>query len=441
MQQKEHAFFSLHIINLRRHNNKNIKIEQKINNMNYLQEQQRRQQPQQLQGHEGGFVKCIAIREFYGDPNLNQLCFEQNTPLEVDLSRPSENGWRLGRVGRVQGWIPEWASIPVSQHTNSCPPPSPKCPPPPVPPPSRSRNNLRRSRDFIIPLQSIGETYGNEAGFDQRNNDIMGGNVPRAKTADGSSTIPALDNHNNPFEEIPDAYNTNTSNNKKWNMGIRKLFQKQSDKLDTENESSSSAYNNPYTQKQKQVETDWTDAPQIVSDDGRIAVVETDGQTTEYRNENLYQISTKTNQFADQLSTTTSNLSHQLSNFKMPPMPKMGNNSSNKNDNDNNEQQQQQQRQPPQQSQQQKQVIEVTPATSTNNENEQPMKKTKHKFGMPSSLKMMPKINMPKMMSMPNSNKKQNHLTTKYCDRNGNEQTLVEETKRSNQKTSLDIYY
>jgi hypothetical protein len=221
--------------------------------------------------------------------------------------------------------------------------------------------------------------------------------------------------------------------------GIRELknySKKQSYKFGADNESSSSEYNNPYTQKQKQVETDWTDAPQIVNGDGRIAVVEADGQTTKYKNENTYQMSTKKNQFADQLSTTTSNLSHQISNFKMPPMPKMGNNSSNKNDNDKNEQQQQPQ--PPQQSQQQNQVTEVSPATNTNNENEQP-KKTKNKFGMPSSLKMMPKIKMPKM-SMPNSNKEQNHVATTFCDMNGNEQTLVEETKPSS-RTSLDIYY
>jgi len=446
---------------------------------NYNQQQQSQSQSQQQQSHSQphGFVQCITIREFWGDSNLNQLCFKLHTPIEVDFSRPPQNGWQLGRINNLQGWCPEWSITPVGAvvlPSSSLPLPQSQYSRPPhsiIPPhqsqQSRERNSLRRSSDYVTPLQRIVEgnqedetTNDNDDGllFDQRTNYIIGGNnVPQAKkiTDNNSSSMENHHHHRNdkknPFENVPDATKTTTTssnnNNNKWNSGIKKLFSQTKIGIVNNNNNnnatlSSSSYKNPYTQKQDTLERDWTNAPQIVNNEnGRIAIVETDGQTTKYKNEAMYQISTTTNEIADQFKTTTSNLSQQISNWKISSPIVLGrstmnndNDNDNKRDSNNNQKRQQQ-------DEQQLQKDQIFKVETNNKEQEQRSSTTmttqKYKFGiMPSSF-TFPNI-IPKI---PRSSSKEQQITTTYCDMNGNEQTLVEDNRRQASHTRMNIYY
>jgi len=300
------------------------------------------------------FTKCIAIRDFVGDQKLNQLQFNVNTPVEINFNDPPQNGWRLGRVnnnyGVQQGWCPEW-SFALPPNNNGQPPPPPMAAPPPPsslsprPPPSQQQQHQFQPSNVPVAgvdiaafngsgISGISGISGEFGGFDQRNNDVMGGNIPRATTADGTD----MKNHLNPFEDVPDV--TRADNNHKWNVsGIKKLLTPP--KFHTNIDSS-----NPYTQKQKEPESDWTDGPQIMTNDmaalgntnGRIAVIDTDGTTTTYKNQQSYQLATARNQFTDTMKTTTTNVSNQIQNLnlKLPDISKMHMNHNNTNDNNNN---------------------------------------------------------------------------------------------------------
>merc|ERR1712194_513359 len=220
------------------------------------------------------------------------------------------------------------------------------------------------------------------------------------------------------------------------------------------NESSSSvssSYQNPYPPKQEILEYDWTDAPQIMNtntDNGRMALVDTEGHTTHYKNEATSQLSTKTNVIADQLKTTTSNFSQQLSHWKMSPfllgMSTMHNNNNNNDNNTgrNNVTHHEQQRQQKDGEQQTQKNQSVQVATTNNNQEPEPRSSAttttttkKYKF-MPSS------ITFPTLLPRSLSKEQQPQLSTIYCDRNGNEQTtLVEENRRQASHTRMNIYY
>jgi len=226
---------------------------------------------------------------------------------------------------------------------------------------------------------------------------------------------------------------------------------------------SSSSYQNPYPPKQEILEYDWTDAPQIMNTNtdtnGRMALVDTEGHTTNYnKNEATYQLSTQTTEIADQLKTTTSNFSQQLSNWKLSPfllgMSTMNNNNNNNNNNhakntgSNNvthHEQQQRQQQDEQQAQQKNQSVKVA-ITNNNQEPEQRASAAtttttkKYQLGgirMPSSSFTFPTL-LPRSLL---SKEQPPQLSTTYCERNGNEQTLVEENRRQASHTRMNIYY
>jgi len=260
---------------------------------------------------------------------------------------------------------------------------------------------------------------------------------------------------------------TNSSNNKnnKWNSGMKKLFSQtkigivnsNNNKNNESSSSVSSSYQNPYPPKQEILEYDWTDAPQIMNtntDNGRMALVDTEGHTTNYyKNEATYQLSTKTTEIADQLKTTTSNFSQQFSHWKRSPfllgMSTMNNNSNNNNNNNDQKtgrnnvthHEQQRQQQDGEQQTQKNQSVQV--ATTNNNQEPEPRSSAttttttrKYKF-MPSS------ITFPTLLPRSLLSKEQPpQLSTIYCDRNGNEPTtLVEENRRQASHTRMNIYY
>ena len=390
----------------------------KYNMSNYQQQQQSQSQSQQQQQ---GFVQCITIREFWGDANLNQLCFKVHTQIEVDFSRPPQNGWQWGRIHNLKGWCPEWSITPVggvevppasssSSPQYSRPPlrrvlglvqPHHSIIPPHQSQQSRERNSLRRSSDYVTPLQRIVE-----------------GNQEHETTANDNDGRLVFDQrtHYNAVGHVPDATTTtinsfhNTKN--KWNSGLTKLFSQTKIGIVTSNQknnetssASSLSYKNPYTQKQDILESDWTEAPQIMNTtNGRMAIVETDGHTTNYQNKATYQISTKTTDMANQVKTTTSHFAQQLSNWKRSPIV-LGRSNMNTIINDDNDQKNSShnathnnhKRQPQEEEQQQEQQKnQIRKVVTTNKTEQEPRSsstttttnKYKYKFGdiiMPSS--------------------------------------------------------
>merc|ERR1712194_812083 len=169
------------------------------------------------------------------------------------------------------------------------------------------------------------------------------------------------------------------------------------------------------------------------------ALVDTEGHTTNYyKNEATYQLSTKTTEIADQLKTTTSNFSQRFSHWKRSPfllgMSTMNNKNNNNNNNDqktgrNNVTHHEQQRQQQDGEQQTQKNQSVQVATTNNNQEPEPRSSAttttttqKYQF-MPSSI-TFPTL-LPRSLS-----KEPPQLSTIYCDRNGIEQTLVEENRR-----------
>jgi len=263
---------------------------------------------------------------------------------------------------------------------------------------------------------------------------------------------------------------TNSSNNKnnKWNSGMKKLFSQtkigivnsNNNKNNESSSSVSSSYQNPYPPKQEILEYDGTDAPQLMNNNtdtnGRLALVDTEGHTTNDKNEATYPLSTKTNEIADQLKTTTSNFSQQLSHWKMSPfllgMSTMHNNNTTTNNNNNNKNtgsdnvthnhEQQRQQQQDEQQAQKNQSVKV--ATTTNNQEPEQRSSatttTTKKYQLGGILSSS--FTFPTLLPRSLLSKEQSQRSTIYCDdRNGNEQTLVEENRRQASHTRMNIYY
>ena len=306
------------------------------------------------------FTQSVAIRDFMGNPQQNQLQFRRNETVEVDYGKPPQNGWRLGRIQQHQGWFPEWAVQPVS--TGPPPPPTMACPPPPpqhqqqqpqyqqqqyqqqpkpvhlspqekmmhqngylVSPSSQQQQQQQQQQQphqVSTPNYSYGagpvfpsdqQTYVpqsqpamGDGSFDQRNANIMGGGVPRASTADGGATHQngGAGTHSN---------NTSTSNhqnpftdvkstpgnNNHFFGGITNMFHNKNKQSPKNN------YVNPYTQSEQGPESDWAgNGPQILSSSGKVATINEDGETSHYQNQQSYQNHLYKEQKKEQFETT-----------------------------------------------------------------------------------------------------------------------------------------
>lgn len=236
-------------------------------------------------------LPCIARADFIGDALFCQLTVVQNDRLNVDFSRPPQNGWRWAKSvsDGQKGWIPDWAAQPVVL-TQQCP--SPRC---------IRRNSLRRSKDLVNPMESISEVkdFDNNVetdsnGFDENCNHIMGGSSNMTETITKQES---RDEPSHPPEK------SMQSKQHEWNIVNR--FQKavtgQKEK-------------NPYTKKQDVPEWDGCESPQIVNDsDGRVAIIEADGDASYYNCERSYARTKKAQATIDKLSTSTKAVATKLS--------------------------------------------------------------------------------------------------------------------------------
>merc|ERR1712238_647694 len=138
----------------------------------------------------------------------------------------------------------------------------------------------------------------------------------------------------------------------------------------------------------------------------------------------------------------TSHLAQQLSNWKRSPIV-LGRSNMNTVINDDNDQKNSSNnathnnhKRQPQDEQQQEQKNQSVKIVKTNNQQQEQKPSTttttnkyKYKFGdiLPSSFTFPTMI--PKIPRSSSSKEQQSQISTTYCDRNGNEQTLVEENR------------
>jgi len=252
---------------------------------------------------------------------------------------------------------------------------------------------LRRSKDFIKPLESISESCDNasnnnccNSGFDQRHNNILGGNIPRAQNADGRD----------PTEEstFPKPKSIESSSNTtKWD--IPRVFQKP-------RIGNKSTYKNPYTQRQKEPEWDGCEVPQIVNDStGRVAVLEANGEASHYRNERSHATTKRTQEVIEQVTNSTKAFGTKVSASVSKTSKTIG--------------------------------TKIKEQRQTRNETNQ------QTYQQPTKSNKSWLSKMPSMRTKKESNN-YGVVGTHYCDPDGKVQSLVEEQRRAS-RTSLNIYY
>lgn len=205
------------------------------------------------------WVAYTATADFWGDSRASQISFRKNARVDVDVHQYPQNGWRWGKSGDRTGWFPEWAAEENSLSRSS------------------HQRNSGRSRDRITPMmEKISEKKPGD-GVDRRNKSTK--SIRNKSTKSNKSS--ATDCSKSPRQ--PRFSRRHSTGGPEGLLSWREKL------------SSMTAVRST----QKGPEWDGSELPQVVNEDGSIAVIESDGKNTSYRNERSYKSAEAVNRMAE----------------------------------------------------------------------------------------------------------------------------------------------